>query len=343
MKRIIKNFSTLGITFFITPFLLAQVTTISDKDSCIPCKELKNLILPDVVVSEATEVEEPVSHCKILGIIGKEINFELLLPKDWNSRFVMGGGGGFAGSIQNRARSSINNGYATAGTDTGHEGNNIKADWALNNMERQVNFGHLAVHRTAVVSKEIIRRFYCSSSIYNYFIGCSRGGGQAMMEAQRYPNDFDGIIAGAPAFNWPAIGAENIQNAQAIYPDPTKLDEPVISLANLKLLQAKILEECDALDGIEDQIIADPRDCDFNIDLLPRCPENTESDNCFTSTQLEAIKVVYSGVTNQGEEIHPGFPFGCENEPRGWLYWIVGPNERTMELNLPSLQFAFGT
>jgi feruloyl esterase len=208
-------------------------------------------------------------------------------------------------------------------------------------MERQVNFGHLAVHRTAVVSKEIMRRFYCSSSVYNYFVGCSRGGGQAMMEAQRYPNDFDGIVAGAPAFNWPAIGAENIQNAQIIYPDPTKLDEPVISLANLQLLQTIILEKCDAIDGIKDQIINDPRDCDFNIDLLPRCPENTESDDCFTSTQLEAIKIVYSGVTNQGEEIHPGFPIGCE--ARAWANWIVGPNERTMEFNLPSLQFAFGT
>ncbi len=328
---------------FINAITLAQTANNSDKTPCMPCEELKNLILLDVTISEAIQLEAPVTHCKLVGTIGKEINFELLLPKDWNSRFVMGGGGGFVGSIQNMARSSINEGYATGGTDTGHQGIGIKADWALNNMERQVNFGHLAVHRTVVVSKEIIRRFYCSAPEYSYFIGCSRGGGQAMMEAQRYPNDFDGIVAGAPAFNWPAIGAEFIQNIQIIYPDPTKLDEPVITLANLQLLQTKILDQCDTIDGIKDQILNDPRDCDFDVDLLPRCPENAVRDNCFTSTQLEAIKVVYAGVTIQKEEIYPGFPFGGENEPGGWLPWIVGPNKETMELNFPTLHFAFGT
>ena len=173
-------------------------------------------------------------------------------------------------------------------------------------------------------------------------MGCSRGGGQAMMEAQRYPNDFDGIVAGAPAFNWPEIGAEFIQNSQIIYPDPTKLDQPVISKANLQLLQTSVLDQCDAADGIKDQILNDPRDCDFDVDSLPRCAENSANDDCFTSAQLEAIKVVYGGVTDQQEKIYPGFPFGGENESGGWLPWIVGPNQGTMELNFPTLQFAFG-
>ena len=255
----------------------------------------------------------------------------------------MGGGGGFVGSVQNMASSSIKDGYATAGTDTGHKGNGIKADWALNNMERQVNFGHLAVHRTAVVSKGIIRQFYCSGPEYSYFIGCSRGGGQAMMEAQRYPEDFDGIVTGAPAFNWPALGAEFLQNSKANYPNPTNLGEPVITLANLKLLQSKILEQCDAIDGITDQILNDPEACDFDPDFLPKCPENSVGDDCFTSAQIEAIKVIYSGVTSENSEIYPGFPLGGENEQGGWQAWIVGPNEGTMELNFPSLQFGFGT
>jgi len=334
-------FSVLALTLSTATILSAQVSP--NKNSCIPCEELMNIRLPDVVVFEAIRLEAPVPHCKILGTIGKEINIEVLLPVDWNSRFAMGGGGGFVGSIQNGARSSINNGYATAGTDTGHESSGIEADWALNNMERQVNFGHLAVHRTAVVSKEIIRQYYCSESEYSYFIGCSRGGGQAMMEAQRYPNDFDGIVSGAPAFNWPALGAEFVQNTQIIYPDPSKLDEPVITLANLQLLQTKILESCDALDGSKDKILNDPRDCDFNFDLLPRCPRNIAGDNCFTLSQIEAIKVVYSGATSKGKEIYPGFPLGGENEPSGWQDWIVGPNEGTMELNFSSLQFGFGT
>ena len=163
------------------------------------------------------------------------------------------------------------------------------------------------------------------------------------MEAQRYPGDFDGIVAGAPAFNWPAIGAEFIQNSKAIYPDPSNLDEPVITLANLKLLQNIILEHCDTIDGVKDQILNDPRECDFDLDLLPECPGNYAGDDCFTSAQIEAIKLVYAGSTDQKNEIYPGFPFGGENEPGGWQDWITGPNKETMQLNFPSLHFAFGT
>ena len=321
----------------------AQTVDSTAKIACIPCEEIMNLRIPDVTISKAELVQEPAPHCKVTGIIGSEINFELLLPEKWNTCFVMGGGGGFVGSVQNIARSSIVKGYATAGTDTGHKGHGIKADWALNNMERQVNFGHLAVHRTAVTSKEIIEQYYGSQIAYSYFMGCSRGGGQAMMEAQKYPGDFDGIVAGAPAFNWPAIGAEGIQNCQAIYPDPDDLDHPVVTLANLELLHALVLEQCDAMDGIKDRILNDPRDCDLEKIAFPRCTDETPSDDCFTSEQLKAIKAVYSGVKDEHEEIHPGFPPGGENEPGGWQAWITGPNEGTMAIGFPSLHFGFGT
>ena len=223
MKRI-KVILSLGVALLLFNACLAQAVDDPKKNPCIPCEEIKNVRLPDVIISQTDRLQDPVPHCKISGIIGTEIKFELLLPNDWNSRFVMGGGGGFVGSIQNAAISSLNEGYATVGTDTGHQGNGLKADWALNNMVRQVNFGHLAVHRTSVTSKEIIRQYYCSEASYNYFLGCSRGGGQAMMEAQRYPKDFDGIVAGAPAFNWPAFGAEFIENSQAVYPNRAALE-----------------------------------------------------------------------------------------------------------------------
>ncbi|CAN5151879.1 hypothetical protein BH23BAC1_BH23BAC1_41220 [soil metagenome] len=242
------------VNIFLVIPTLGQDSTPTGKNSCITCEELKNLKLPDVRISEVVKIETGTSHCKVLGTIGKEINFELLLPTLWNGRFVMGGGGGFVGSIQNMARSSVDSGYATAGTDTGHQADGLKADWALNNMERQVNFGHLAVHRTAEVSKALISHFYCSDAEYSYFIGCSRGGGQAMMEAQRYPEDFDGIVAGAPAFNWPANGAEFIQNSQTIYPNPARLNEPVITKENLQLLQALILNYCDVNDGVKELV-----------------------------------------------------------------------------------------
>ena len=222
---------------FISAILLTMLPGIlqaqgnSAIDKCIPCEKLTALKFPDLKITEAVTVSAGSSHCKVLGIIGKEIKFELLLPLEWNGIFIMGGGGGFVGTIQNAARPKVNDGYATSGTDTGHEGkNSISADWALNNMERQLNFGHLAIHRTAEVSKAIIGSYYGYYPKYCYFIGCSRGGGQAMMEAQRYPDDFDGIVAGAPAFNWTALAVECIQSIQAVY--PSNLTDSVISREN---------------------------------------------------------------------------------------------------------------
>ena len=163
--------------------------------------ELKELDLPDVTIN-SVELSKNQKFVIVLGTISKEIEFELLIPEEWNVRFFMGGGGGFVSGIQNSMRNIINMGYATAGTNTGHEGHTLKADWAKYNMERQLNFGHLAIHRTAVVSKSIIKEYYGRYPEFNYFAGCSRGGGQALMEAQRYPEDFDGIIAGAPVIDW---------------------------------------------------------------------------------------------------------------------------------------------
>lgn len=318
---------------------------------CIPCSELKNLRLPDVTINLSEQISpdstnkdyDVKSHCKVAGVIGKEINFELLLPDSWNGRFAMGGGGGFVGNIQNMARYSVNRGFATAGTDTGHEGDGLKAGWALNNMERQVNFGHLAIHRTAAVAKVLIYNFYCSDPEYSYFIGCSRGGGQAMMEAQRYPDDFDGIVTGAPAFNWPELAVEFIQNMQAVYPNQGDFENPIITRDNLKLLQKTVLEACDQIDGLDDGIMNDPRDCNFDLSDLPICKDDQAGKHCFTKGQIEAIRKIYEGVIIDGKEVYPGFPFGGENDNGGWISWIVGPNDFLKSLNFPSLQFGFGT
>ena len=141
-------------------------------------------------------------------------------------------------------------GYATVGTDTGHQAGGVDASWALNNLERLVNFGHAAVHRTAEVSKVIARLYYGRQVDWSYFMGCSRGGGQALMEAQRYPQDFDGIIAGAPAYNWTGIAAHGVMIQREMYPDPAALGTAVVTQDNLKLLKREILAACDGLDGL---------------------------------------------------------------------------------------------
>jgi len=266
---------TLTLVIALIPFnTQAQVS--ANKKPCKPCEELKKLQLPDLTILKVESKTKDtikgqgtwippvfinVPFCRLEGRISKEIDFELLLPQQWNGRFLMAGNGGFAGSIQNNLLGYLDKGYAVVGTNTGHKGNGIQADWALNNMERQLNFGKLAVHRTAVVSKSIIEKLYCSAPAYSYFLGCSRGGGQAMMEAQQFPDDFNGIVAGAPAFDWPAIGAKFIRECQANYPDPKDLKHIVITNDNLKLLQKFVFEQCDQLDGLKDQILNDPRNC----------------------------------------------------------------------------------
>lgn len=337
-----------GIMF---PLLLCLF--VSPASSQTPCSGIADLLLPDVRIAKAIAIDSPepnaqvkVPHCQIDGVIGKEILFSLILPDDWNGRFIMGGGGGYVGQIQNHALGTANLGYATIGTDTGHQGDGLRADWALDDLERQLNFGHLAVHRTAVVAKSLIRTRYGSDPEYSYFIGCSRGGGQALMEAQRYPEDFDGIISGAPALHWTGFMAEFVQNMQLNFPDPEDLSQSVITRDNLTLLESSVLEECDGIDGVRDGLMEDPRDCTFDLASIPSCPDDRSASDCFTTAQRAAIERVYAPAVNRDGQIYPGQPCGSEAHPGGWFPWITGADENFLKQyngQIPNLQFGFGT
>jgi len=316
------------------------------------CAAMGSLRLPDVRITAAVAVDAGTApggsfkkaHCKVAGVIGREIRFEVLLPDDWNHRFFMGGGGGFVGAVVNQAASSVNAGFATAGTDTGHQGNAIQAGWALDDLERQLNFGHLAVHRTAAVAKAIVRAYYDSDATRSYFLGCSRGGGQALMEAQRYPDDFDGIVSAAPAMDWPGIAAAFVKNSQAAFPDPAALRDSVISRDNLKLLESRILAACDANDGVKDGVLEDPRDCPFKVADIGACADDRPGPECLTKGERAAIERIYAPTVNQDGVIYYGQPFGGEGETEGWQNWITGVNEQMLAGGgTPSLQWAFGS
>jgi feruloyl esterase len=267
-----------------------------------------------------------VPHCRVAGVIGTETNFELLLPDEWNGKFVMGGGGGFVGVVVNTALmyGALEKGYSTVGTDTGHSGHPITADWAYNNLERLVSFGHQAVHRTAVTAKALIADYYDRDIARSYFTGCSRGGGQGLMEAQRYPEDFDAIAAGAPAYNWtPGLAALATQVTRAMYPDPTDLQEAIVGPAEQELIESSYLEMCDAQDGLEDGILNDPRQCDFDVATL-LCRGET-NDGCLSEEQLAAVEVIYDGPKDsRGVPLFYGFPFGGETAIGGWPRWLTG-------------------
>src|SRR3989454_757327 len=281
-------------SFLIGLMVLASIVSgWAEVTNHISVEELRQLRLPDVILDSVTPVnrdaqkkQNVAAYVQVKGIIGQHIRFELLLPDAWNGRFVMGGGGGFVGSVQNAARDSVNRGYATVGTDTGHQSEpGYLAGWALDDLEAKVNFGYLAVHRTAEVANALIRAYYRADATHCYFVGCSRGGGQAMMEAQRYPNDFEGIVAGAPAFHWTGLAALSVTIAKALYPDPGHLDSTVITKEALQKLQAGILDQCDAQDGLKDGVIQDPASAHFELSKVPG----------LTDAQRKAIEVIYNG------------------------------------------------
>ena len=332
-----RRFVVAGISIACLLSAGRQLISAGGQASPSRCAQLTALRLPDVKISEAVAVAAATTgairaaHCRVDGVTGTEIRFSLLLPDTWNGKLFMGGGGGFVGSIQNSAQSTVNVGYATVGTDTGHQGGGTDASWAYNNLERQVNFGYLAVHRTAETAKAIITSYYGRASSRNYFQGCSRGGGQAFMEAQRFPDDFEGIVAGAPAFDWTGLAATMIRNMQALFPNPGKL-EAMFTPDALKTVETKIVEACDANDGVKDGIIDDPRQCKVDVSTLP-----------ITAAQKDALKAVYAPTTNRDGEIYPGQPFGGEGQASGWPLWITGASAQTATGGAPSLRFAFGT
>jgi feruloyl esterase len=285
------------------------------------------LPLPDLRLTAATSATSPVSHCVVTGVIGTETNFELLLPEDWNGKFVMGGGGGFVGGVINTALGYgvLQKGFATVGTDTGHRGNPLDASWALNNLERVVSFGHQAVHRTAVTAKALIADYYGRDSSRNLFFGCSRGGGQAMMEAQRYPDDFDGIVAGAPAFNWTEeLGGRGTWINQAMYPDPAELGEAKITPSALELIGNAVMQQCDQLDGIQDAVLNNPLACSFDVASLSCASADRASEGCLSASQVTAAQRVYKPFRIDEERSVPGFPPGAELGSAGWERWLTG-------------------
>ncbi len=320
--------------------LLAAQASLGGLPAASRCAALTSLQLPDVRITNAAPVAAGVAaaargaHCVVEGAVGREIRFRLLLPDEWNRKLMMGGGGGFVGGIDNQALSSINAGYATVGTDTGHQGAVTGASWALNDIERQLNYGHVGVHRVAETAKAIVRHYYNTPIERSYFNGCSNGGRQALMEAQRYPDDFDGIIAGAPAADFTGLGAQFISNIQKIFPDPGAIATPVFTVETLNSIERQIVEKCDAIDGATDGLMEDPRRCTLDVSTLAG----------LTDAQKTLLKALYAETRINGELVYPAQPFGGEGHADGWSSWIVGISKMLMGFQkAPSARFAFGT
>jgi hypothetical protein len=262
-----------------------------------------------------------------------DIKIEVWLPAEsWNGKLQGQGNGGFAGEIYyNLMATALHQGYASAGTDTGHSGLATDATWALNHPEKVVDFAFRGIHLMTQTAKAVVKAFYGKDSQHSYFLGCSNGGRQALMEAQRFPEDYDGVLAGAPANFWTHLLSSAIWNAQATTVNPASY----IPSSKIPAIAHAVTDACDARDGVSDGILNDPRQCHFDPDVLLCKAE--DSDQCLTAPQITALKKLYQGPhDSHGGEIFPGFLPGGEEGRGGWSLWITGNAPRQ------SLLFFFG-
>ncbi len=262
--------------------------------------------------------------CRVVGMVEPQIAFEVWLPPptgagSWNGKFNGVGNGGLAGSISYPAMiQSLARGYATASTDTGHRDRPGNDDWALGHPELLVDFASRAIHVTAVTAKAAIEAYYGRGPKRSYFTGCSGGGGQALSEAQRYPADYDGIVAGAPA-NFPThMWPGELYPAWVTHRAPASL----IPREKLAVVHDAVLAACDTIDGTEDGLLTDPRHCDFSPSAL-RC-EGPDGPDCLTAGEVESFQRIYAGLEDptSREAFWPGYEMSSEP---GWPGHIFEP------------------
>lgn len=333
------------------PFLLFTGAAAAFAAGAGDCPALKSLAVKDATLETAEKASGAVkipgqpgampdmpSFCRVAGILkpsaDSEIHFEVWLPDEanWNGRYLGAGNGGYAGSISyGPVASAVRRGYASGSTDTGHvqKGLGIDGSWANGHPEKLVDYGHRAIHVTTVTAKTLMKAYYSKPLAHSYFSSCSNGGRQALMEAQRYPEDFDGIIAGAPANNFTHIAIDFLSNVKA-------LAEAYVPSSKLPAIEAAVLQACDAKDGVKDGVVDDPRKCNF--DPASIACTGAETDSCLTSAQAATIKKIYAGVKDaKGHLVMDGFEPGGESGPGGWGLWINGSGLTK------SLQFGFGS
>jgi feruloyl esterase len=221
-----------------------------------------------------------------------DIKIEVWLPVNaWNGKFQAVGNGAFNGSISYAALgTALGSGYAAASTDTGHTGGS--ASFGLGHPEKVVDFGWRAVHEMTVAAKSIIAAHYSSAPRFSYWNGCSAGGRQALKEAQRFPADYDGIIAGAPGLDWTGRAARAVHAHQALQRD----EAARLSAAKRQALHAAVLEACDARDGLKDGLLENPEQCTFDPAQL-QC-RGADAESCLTPAQVSTARMLYAPLRN---------------------------------------------
>jgi feruloyl esterase len=334
----------ISLTALVAPFavLLAACAVLSQSVSAATCENLATLALPDTTIVLAQiepagtfTLPKPLdlpgpaldnlpAFCRVAGEIrptkDSSIKFEVWMPASgWNGKFMGIGNGGWWGAILYPFIGvALRRGYATASTDTGHDGSSADASFALGHPEKVIDFGYRAVHEMTVKAKAIIAAYYGDAPKHSYWNGCSSGGKQGLKEAQRFPRDYDGIIAGAPANFWTHLMVSGIWIAEATRENPAAY----IPKEKYPLLHKAVLGACDVLDGVKDGLLENPKVCHFDPKVL-QC-KDSDGPECLTAAQVEAARRMYAGPKNPrtGEQIFPGLEAGSE---LGWGSYSSGP------------------
>lgn len=309
--------------------MLLLAANIAATAEAASCESLQSLSLPDTTILSATlvpagpftppslvgappgQTPKPIpvpSACRVVGRVTPAVNFEVWMPSsNWNGKFQAVGGGGFAGVIgYSPMAAALNRGYATASTDTGHS--TPGGAWALGHPELITDYGYRAIHEMTVKAKAIVETFYGNSPRFSYFVGCSTGGRQGLMEAQRFPTDYDGIVSGAPVNFFTHLMAGSLWSASATLKDPASH----IPTTRYPSINKAVLAACDARDGVTDNLIENPQRCSFDPKTL-LCT-GADEETCLTAPQVEAARKIYAAAVNPRtkQEIFPGMAPGSE-------------------------------
>jgi feruloyl esterase len=342
----IQNLRKKGRRFAVTAALCLAAFGMTGAASATSCDTLMRLAVPDTTIdvaelfaagsykaSPADELRDMPTFCRVHGIAkpvpGSTIGLELWLPETgWNGKIEMFGNGGYSSKMSYASLGEqLRRGYAVLATDTGHSGDD--PGFAAGRPETIIDWGHRAVHASIVAAKPIVAAFYGMAAQRSYFSGCSTGGHQALMEAQRYPEDFDGIIAGDPGNNRTHLNAGFLWQFVANHRKDGAAT-PIIPPAKLAAVSAAVIKACRGRDGglSTDTFLTDPEACAFQPkDLLCKAGD---ADDCLTREQADALSTMYGGARNprNGEIIYYGWPKGSENSGQvvkglpGWsLYW----------------------
>jgi feruloyl esterase len=319
----------------------APATATAGRAPAIPCEQIARMALPDakVTLAEArpagafaipgggggfgpSTLNLP-GFCRVAATLkpsaDSDIKMELWLPAAWNGKFMMVGNGAWSGSISYSALAEpLSRGYAVASTDTGHEGG--RGTFAFGHREKLVDFAWRAVHETTVKGKTLTAAYYGLGPRLSYWNGCSSGGKQGLKEVQQFPADFDGVIAGAPANNWMRL---QVQSMLASLANNPKGRPRILGPAQIALVHKAAVAQCDALDGLKDGEIADPRLCRFKASSLV-CKPGQDASTCLTPEQAALADKLYEPIRapGTGALIYPGMTPGSEAQ---WPIVIMGP------------------